>query len=47
MALRGIQEYVARDVNNIARVEDEAAILSSHDSESLWEVATATKVGGA
>ena len=23
MALRGIQEYIARDVNNIARVEDE------------------------
>ena len=22
MALRGIQEYIARDVNNIARVED-------------------------
>ena len=24
MALRGIQEYIARDVNNIARVEDES-----------------------
>ena len=24
MALRGIQEYIARDVKNIARVEDEA-----------------------
>ena len=91
MALRGIQEYIARDVNNIARVEDEgnivsiegniflyppkkshplllllllfiqgfvcylsndrgrlpAAILSSHESESLWDVATVTKVGGA
>ena len=23
MYLRGIQEYIARDVNNIARVEDE------------------------
>ena len=23
MALRGIQEYIARDVNNIARVKDE------------------------
>ena len=23
MALRGIQEYIARDANNIARVEDE------------------------
>ena len=90
MALRGIQECIARDVNNIARVEDEgnivsiegniflyppkkshpilllllfiqgfvcylsndrgrlpAAILSSHESESLWDVATVTKVGGA
>ena len=89
MALRGIQEYIGRDVNNIARVEDEgnivsiegniflyppkkshpillllfipdfvcylsndrgrlpAAILSSHESESLWDVATVTKVGGA
>ena len=23
MALRGIQEYIARDANNIARVEDD------------------------
>ena len=23
MTLRGIQEYIAKDVNNIARVEDE------------------------
>ena len=29
MALRGIQEYIARDVNNIARVEDEGNIVSS------------------
>ena len=28
MALRGIQEYIARDVNNIARVEDEGNIIS-------------------
>ena len=28
MALRGIQEYIARDVNNIARVEDECDIVS-------------------
>ena len=28
MALRGIQEYIARDVNNIARVEDESNIVS-------------------
>ena len=91
MALRGIQEYIARDVNNIAWIEDEgnivsiegniflyprkraiqyyyyyysyralcvillsndrgwllAAILSSHESESLWDVATVTKVGRA
>ena len=24
-----------------------AAILSSHESESLWDIATVTKVGGA
>ena len=91
MALRGIQEYIARDVNNIARVEDEvllasraiysciprkraiqyyyyyyysyralcvillsndrgwrpAAILSSHEKKSLWDVATVMTVGGA
>ena len=28
MALRGIQEYIARDVNNIARVEDDGNIVS-------------------
>ena len=28
MALRGIQEYIARDVNNITRVEDEGNIVS-------------------
>ena len=28
MALRGIQEYIARDVNNIAQVEDESNIVS-------------------
>ena len=28
MVLRGIQEYIARDVNNIARVEDEGNIVS-------------------
>ena len=28
MALRGIQEYIARDVNNIARVEDKGNIVS-------------------
>ena len=28
MALRGIQEYIARDVNNIAPVEDEGNIVS-------------------
>ena len=67
MALRGIQEYVARDVNSIALIEDEGNVvsiedniflyppkraiqyhyLSSHESESLWDVATVTKVGGA
>ena len=28
MALRGIQEYIAQDVNNIARVENEGYIVS-------------------
>ena len=28
MALRGIKEYIARDVNNIARVEEEGNIVS-------------------
>ena len=28
MVLRGIQEYIARDVNNIARVEDEGNIVN-------------------
>ena len=28
MALRGIQEYIARYVNNIARVEDDGNIVS-------------------
>ena len=28
MALRGIQEYIARDNDNIARVEDEGYIVS-------------------
>ena len=90
MALRGIQEYIARDVNNIViesktrvlllasraiysciarkraiqyyhyysyralcvillsndRGSLSAAILSSHESESLWDLATVTKVGG-
>ena len=27
MALRGIQEYIARDVKNIAQVEDEGNIV--------------------
>ena len=27
MALRGIQEYIARNVNNIAQVEDEGNIV--------------------
>ena len=35
MALRGIQEYIVRDVNNIARVEDEGNIVSIEDNTSL------------
>ena len=33
MALRGIQEYIARDVNNIARVEEGQYILVSLEKE--------------
>ena len=76
MALRGIQEYIARDASRaiysciprkrairyyyyysyralcvILLSNDRgwlpAAILSSHENESLWDVATVTKVGGA
>ena len=28
MALKGIQEYIARDANNIGRVEDDGNIVS-------------------
>ena len=36
MALRGIQEYIARDVNNIARVEDEGNIVSIEGDKLLY-----------
>ena len=36
MALRGIQEYTARDVNNIARVEDEGNIVSIEGNIFLY-----------
>ena len=36
MALRGIQEYIARDVNNIARVEDEGNIVSIEGIEWIY-----------
>ena len=36
MALRGIQEYIARDVNNIARVEDEGNIVSIEGNIVLY-----------
>ena len=36
MALRGIQEYIARDVNNIARVEDEGNIVGIEDNIFLY-----------
>ena len=35
MALRGIQEYITRDVNNIARVEDEGNIVSIEGNKTL------------
>ena len=36
MALRGIQEYIPRDVNNIARVEDEGNIVSIEGNIFLY-----------
>ena len=36
MALRGIQEYIARDVNNIAQVEDEGNIISIEGNIFLY-----------
>ena len=36
MALRGIQEYIARDVNNIVRVEDEGNIVSIEGNIFLY-----------
>ena len=41
MALRGIQEYIARDVNNIARVEDEGNIVSIEGNIFLYSLKTA------
>ena len=35
MALREIQEYIARDVDNIARVEDEGNIVSIEPSNII------------
>ena len=36
MALRGIQEYIARDVNNIARVENQGYIVSIEGNIFLY-----------
>ena len=36
MALREIQEYIAKDVNNIARVEDEGNIVSIEGNIFLY-----------
>ena len=36
MALRGIQEYIARDVNNIARVEDEGNVVGIEGNIFLY-----------
>ena len=36
MALSGIQEYIARDVNNIARVEDEGDTVSIEGNVFLY-----------
>ena len=36
MVLRGIQKYIARDANNIARVEDEGNIVSIESNIFLY-----------
>ena len=36
MALRGMQEYIAREVNNIARVENEGNIVSIEGNIFLY-----------
>ena len=36
MAFRGIQEYIARDINNIARVEDVGDIVSIEGNIFLY-----------
>ena len=36
MTLRGIQEYIARDANNIARVENEGNIVSIEGNILLY-----------
>ena len=36
LALRGIQEYIAKDVNDIARVEDEGNIVSIEGNIFLY-----------
>ena len=36
MALRGIQEYIARDVNNIAQFKDEGNIVSIEGNILLY-----------
>ena len=36
MALRGIQEYIARDANNIARVEKEPSNIIIIIHTGLW-----------
>ena len=38
MALRGIQEYIARDINNIAGVEDEGNIVSIEGNIFLYSM---------
>ena len=38
MALRGIQEYIARDVNNIARVEDILVSLEKEPSNIIIHI---------
>ena len=36
MALRGLQEYIARDANSIAQIEDEGNIVSIEGNIFLY-----------
>ena len=44
MALRGIQEYIARVVNNIARVENEGYIVSIEGNIFLYPLKESSNI---